>query len=86
MFYAQIDSEGLCVGVSDLKGEADAPGMIEIDAYSEDYLGKRYEAGSWVDVPQEQEPGDLTDTQIIMLALADLAEEIAAIKEAETNG
>lgn len=44
--YAQIDSNGLCVAVSDLSGEVEAPHMIPIG--EGDFLGKAWIDGEWV--------------------------------------
>ena len=47
--YAQIDSNGLCVAVSDLSGEVNAPHMIPIG--DGDFLGRTYSAGAWGNPP-----------------------------------
>ena len=41
-YYAQIDENNICVGISDLSGEVNAPDMIKIDNYNEALLGKKY--------------------------------------------
>ena len=78
-FYAKITSEGLCVGVSQLAAKITAEDMIEIDAYDEDYLWRKYENGKWSEekykpIPSMEEP-ELTDVDIILLALAELIEK-----------
>ena len=50
MRYAQIDTDSICVSVSDLKGEITADNMIPIadDAFP---IGKKWESSTWVDGP-----------------------------------
>jgi hypothetical protein len=56
MRYAQIDSNGVCVVVSDLSGEVNAPHMIPI-ADDENPIGMKWENGEWVELPPvEPEP------------------------------
>ena len=56
MRYAQLNSEGVCIGVSDLSGEVSSPHMIPI-GNGDDYVGWRYENGNWIEpdpfIPQE---------------------------------
>lgn len=51
--YAQIDAAGLCMAVSDLSGEVDAPHMIPVTGEPLAYLGKKWAANAWADVPAE---------------------------------
>lgn len=46
-FYAQINENSICVGVSQLSGEVIADNMIEIDSADTDYLWRKYENGAW---------------------------------------
>jgi hypothetical protein len=47
--YAAIDENGLCVGVSQLAGPVDSPGLIPVsDADCGRVLGMKYDAGQWV--------------------------------------
>ena len=50
MRYAQINTDNICVSVSDLKGEVTAPHMIAIadDAFP---IGKKWQNSTWVDGP-----------------------------------
>lgn len=57
MFYAQLDENSICIGVSQLSGEVNAPNMILLESYDASLLGKKYNNGTWEDVPQpEPEP------------------------------
>lgn len=46
-YYAQINEENICVGVSDLSGEVSADNMIRIEEMNVDLLGKKYNSGNW---------------------------------------
>lgn len=46
-FYAQLNENNICIGVSMLSGEVDYPNMIEIPAVDEDYLNRKYEDDKW---------------------------------------
>ena len=82
MFYAQLNENNICVGVSQLSGEVKAENMIEIEAYDALLLGKKYDSGAWVEIPQEEpEPQpteqDLLNAQILL----NDAEHDAKLKE-----
>lgn len=52
--YAELDENNICKAVSDLSGEVIADNMIPLETYDTTLLGKRYEDGEWVEVPQPQ--------------------------------
>lgn len=47
MYYAQLDENNICVGVSDLSGEIIADNMIRIEEMNTDLTGKKYNNGNW---------------------------------------
>lgn len=47
MFFAQLNDENICVGISDLSGEVVSKNMIKIDEFDVTLLGKKYNNGSW---------------------------------------
>ena len=47
IYYAQLNENNVCIGISSLSGEVNAPNMIQIPEYSEDYLYRKYENGQW---------------------------------------
>lgn len=56
--YAQIDANGVCIGISSLSGEVDAPNLIPLQP-DQSPTGQRWQNGEWVDEPQpepEQQP------------------------------
>ncbi|OUQ56241.1 hypothetical protein B5E58_11240 [Tyzzerella sp. An114] len=46
-YYAQINEENICVGVSNLSSEVVADNMIIIDTMDTNLLGKKYNNGNW---------------------------------------
>lgn len=57
-YYAQLDEDNVCIGISDLSGEVNQPDMIRIDSYDMSLLRKKYnfDTGEWDDVPPKPEP------------------------------
>ena len=83
-FYAQINKENICVGISSLSGEVIDESLIEIENYDLSILGKKYNNGVWEEVPKEpivpEEPqptnAELKENQLaIMEAIATQYEE-----------
>ena len=67
-YYAQLDAEHFCVGLSQLSGEVTAENMIRIETYDINLLGLKYdvEAGEWTDErrPEPEEPTVSHDDEI----------------------
>ena len=83
-FYAQINEESICVGISSLAGQVTDESLIEIESYDLSILGKKYNNGIWEDVhkepsvPEEVQPtnAELKENQLtIMEAIATQYEE-----------
>ena len=53
-YYAQIDENNICVGISDLSGEVNAPDMIFLGHEYVDVMGMRYnfDTGKWETVKE----------------------------------
>lgn len=62
-YYAQLDETGICVGLSDLSGEVTADNIILLESYNTSVLGKKYENGVWVEVPEEEPATEPAETQ-----------------------
>ena len=64
MFYANIDDQGICVGISNVSSSIDDPAYIEISSYDQSYLRKKYKDGAWTNeyVPLEDYKAELVDT------------------------
>ena len=86
-YYAQIDENNVCIGVSQLSGEVEAANMIRLNSMDISLFGKLYNNGEWEDVEPAQfmaqsEPissSEPTNSEIKAL-LMELKEELAAKK------
>lgn len=78
MFYAQINEENICVGISQLSGEVIADDMIQIDSYDTSLLRKIWQNGEWIENPNpspEPEPApEPTTTDELKELMLDLME------------
>ena len=67
-YYAQIDDDGICYGVSQLSGIVDMPNMIELESYDMSVMGKMWTGSEWVENPNppvvEQQPEPVTNEEI----------------------
>lgn len=83
MFYAQLNEENICVGVSQLSGEIDVHNMIKLENYDSTILGKKYEKGVWIDLPKL--PPKPSQEEIIMaqtlLNQANIQNQLKSINE-----
>ena len=70
-FYAKLNEDNICIGVSQLSGEVNLPSMILLETYDVTLLGKRYNDGVWEEVEQtnsvRQEPTEQEFLQAEML-------------------
>ena len=77
MFYAQLNEENICVGISQLPGEVIADDMIQIDSYDTSLLRKIWQNGEWIENPNpepEPEPApeptttdELTELMLVLM-------------------
>lgn len=78
-YYAQLDVQNMCVGVSQLAGVVDSDNLVELDSYDISVLGKVWQGGKWVDnpnkptEPEQPQPKPVTNEQ--------LQAELQAIKD-----
>lgn len=47
--YAQLDENGVCVGISQVSGEINSPNHIELETEDYSYLRKVYSNNQWTD-------------------------------------
>lgn len=47
--YAQLDENGICVGVSQLTGEVESPLLVRLDECDAELIGKKYENGEFAE-------------------------------------
>lgn len=80
--YAQIGDDGICFAVSSLSGIVENPHLIRLDIYDESLLGKKYEDGTWQEVPQpESQAQELSDTERATFETQANTEYIACLLE-----
>lgn len=75
-YYAQIDDDSICTGVSQLSGIVDKPYMIEMESYDMSVMGKMWTGSEWVENPNPPEPPEPSmepTTQDIMDKLNDMS-------------
>lgn len=77
-YYATINSENICDGISQLNDKVISDNLIELTSYDTSVIGKMWTGSEWVDNPNPPEPqlepvtnedidAKLTDTQNIVL-------------------
>jgi hypothetical protein len=67
-YYAQLNENNICIGISTLKTEMQADKLVKIPVYNEDYMWRKYENGQWSDekyLPSEPEPQPTIEEQIL---------------------
>lgn len=53
-YYAQLNEDNICIGVSDLSSEVVRPDMIRIKTFDSTFMNKKYNNGLWEDIPISQ--------------------------------
>lgn len=76
-YYAQLDVQNMCVGVSQLAGVVDSDNLVELDSYDISVLGKLWQGGKWVDNPNKPTETELPPA----VSNEQLRDELQAIKE-----
>lgn len=87
-FYAQLNENNICIGISQLSGEVIQKNLIEITSNDSDYLWKKYENGNWsagkfepVPEPVTPEPTntEIMDNQMVLMdVIATMYEDMLA--------
>lgn len=55
-YYAQLDADNICIGVSDLSGPVSSPDVVQLDTYDTTVQGKMWTGSEWVENPNPPEP------------------------------
>ena len=55
-YYAQIDDDGICCGVSQLSGIVEHDNMIQLESYDMSLMGKLWTGTEWAENPNPPEP------------------------------
>ena len=56
MYYAQLNEDRICVGISELSSEIIDENMIQINEFDITLLNKKYMNGEWIKVEYTSEP------------------------------
>lgn len=64
-FYAELDTENICKAILDTSANPDEIGteFVLLESYDLTVLGKKYENGVWVEVPEEEPVTEPMETQ-----------------------
>lgn len=46
-FYAQLNENNICTGISQLSGEVNQSNMVEIPDFGSEYMWKKYQNNQW---------------------------------------
>lgn len=55
-YYAQIDDDCICCGVSQLSGIVEHDNMIQLESYDMSLMGKLWTGTEWIENPNPPEP------------------------------
>ena len=76
MTYAQIDTQGYCVGISDLSGELGQEDMIQLESFDTSLVGRKYDRDNqkWTDeyLTNEEPKKEPNKTEFLAQQLSDL--------------
>ena len=87
MFYANIDDQGVCIGISSLTSTIDDSAYIEIPSYDQSYLRRKYVGGAWTAeiVALEDYKAAFVDTTPEPVAVEEPVEEPRAWRDSELS-
>ena len=80
-YYAQLNEENICVGISQLSGKVNEPSLIPLSEFDITIIGKMYADGVWKEVEQTNEIEPTEDELIQAEILLNQSEIIAKQKE-----
>lgn len=80
-YYAQLNEENICVGVSQLSGKVNKSSLILLPEFDITIIGKMYIDGGWKEVEQTNEIEPTEDELIQAEILLNQAEIIAKQNE-----
>jgi len=79
-FYAQLNENKICIGVSQLSGAVESPNLVPIDGLDTDKIWRKYENGEWSSEKYEPETtAPVTEFEETKQRVSDLEMAIAAI-------
>lgn len=87
MFYAQLDENKICIGISRLSGKIEAENMIEIESYDSSLISKKYINGIWEVIENPKQPEleiKPTEAELIQAEIL-LAQQAIVAKQKEQD-
>lgn len=79
-YYAQLNENNICTGVSQLSGEVIQDKLISIENMSADYLWRKYENGQWsAEKYEPQSTAPITEFEETKQRVSDLEMAMAAV-------
>ena len=85
-FYAQLNENKICIGISQLSGTVEDKYLIEIESADNDFMWRKYENGAWssekfelVPEPVVYQPtnAEIQENQLIIMdALSTMYEDL----------
>ena len=79
-FYAQLNENNICIGISQLSGEVIQDNMIEIQSLDNDKLWRKYENKAWSSEKFEpQSTAPISEFEQLKLERQELSDTVAEI-------
>ena len=78
-FYAQLNKENICIGVSQLSKTATSSLMVALPSMDISLVGRKYNEGVWGEVERVEPP--LTDMEQTLLEVALQVEYLTCLQE-----
>lgn len=81
MYYANLNDENICIGISCLSGRLNKPNLIEIDKFDKSLVGKKYKNGVWEEVDPMYFYHPLSEQEAVTLQMQSDLEYLVCLKE-----
>ena len=79
-FYAQLNENNICIGISQLSGEVKQDNMIEIQSFDNDKIWRKYENKAWSSEKFEpQSTAPISEFEQLKLEQQELSDTVAEI-------
>lgn len=79
-FYAQLNENNICIGISQLSGEVIHDNMTEIQSFDNDKLWRKYENSAWsTEKFEPQSTAPISEFEQLKLEQQELSDTVAEI-------
>lgn len=79
-FYAQLNENNICIGISQLSGEVIQDNMIEIQSFDNDKLWRKYENKAWsAEKFEPQSTAPISEFEQLKVEQQELSDTVAEI-------